>query len=87
MTGLLLTSFSLVYLKKHKNLTSNQLALTISFGLFLTWLGSFFSPFLAPNSEIPSKTIIIFVISFAALGGFTAYAIARFYFALKRRGK
>ena len=87
ITGLLLTAFSLVYLTNRKNLTSNQLALIISSGLFLTWLGSFFLPFLAPNSQLPSKTIIIFVISFAVLFGFTAYAIARFYFALKRRGK
>ena len=87
ITGILLTSFSLAYLTNRKNLTPNQLALVVSFGLFLTWLGSFFFPFLAPNSQLPSKTIIIFVLSFAALFGFISYVIARFFFALKRRGK
>lgn len=87
ITGLLLTAFSLVYLTNRKNLTSNQQALIIALGLFLTWLGSFFFPFLAPNSPNPSKTISIFGISFSVLFGFIVYVTVRFYFALKRHDK
>jgi hypothetical protein len=87
LTGLLLTSFSFVYLAKRKNLNTNQQALIISIGLFLTWLGSFFFPFLAPNSQLPSKTIMIFGISFSVLFGLTVYVVARFYIALKQRDK
>ncbi len=87
ITGLLLTAFLLVYLTNRKNLTPNQLALVVSFGLFLTWLCSFFFPFLMSNSHLPSKTIMIFVMSFAGLFGLSSYIIARFYFALKQRDK
>lgn len=86
ITGLLITALS-VYLTNGKDLTANQRALIIAIGLFLTWLGSFFFPLLTPNSQHPSRIIIIFGISFSVLFGLTAYAAARFYFALKRRGK
>jgi hypothetical protein len=87
VVGLLLTAFSLVYLNNRNNLTSNQQALIISLGLFLTWLGSFFFPLLIPSSQYLSGTIIIFGILFSILFGLVAYAVARFYFALKERRK
>jgi len=59
--GFALTVGALTYFLKRGNLTHNQHALVLSIGFFITWLASFFAPFLAPNSHNPEKGVIILV--------------------------
>jgi hypothetical protein len=78
-----LTASILRFFLKRGNLTHNQHALILSFGFFITWLVSFFAPFLTPGSQIPSSGILKFGISFSIITGLFTYGIIRIILALR----
>jgi len=85
--GLGLTAGTVLYFRKQANLTPNQYALILSIGFFITWLASFFAPFLAPSSQIPNNGVIIFGVVLAISTGMLTYMIVYIVMIIIRRNK
>ena len=81
--GFALTAGALTYFLKRGNLTHNQYALVLSIGFFITWLASFFAPFLASDSRNPEKGLIIFGVGFSIFTGALTYIIVRIILAIR----
>lgn len=70
-----MTAGTLLYFRRQGNLTPKQHALILSIGFFITWLASFFAPFLTPGSQIPNNGVMIFGIVLAISTGLLTYVI------------
>ena len=75
--GIVLTVGTLRYFIQRRELTPSQHAMILSVGLFVTWIASFFAPFLAPNSGTPEKAVIVLGMALSIFIGILTYVIVR----------
>ena len=86
MAGLIATGVVLAHFRRRTILTHHQHSSIFAIGMFLTWLISFFAPFMAPGSRI-SKNGVVFGIVLAISTGLLTYVIVYAFLVIRARNK
>ncbi len=86
--GILLTTIIIRSTHKNDTLTKHQHALILATCFFVTWLCSFFAPFMAPELiKVLKRDLIIFGLAHSAFIGVIAYCVGFFLFGRKKNKK
>jgi uncharacterized membrane protein (DUF485 family) len=86
MTGITLTAVVQKATQKKESLTIRQRALILAVCIFITWLCSFFAPFMTPGLiRNLNKGFLLFGLAHSVVVGVIAYFAELFFLKMKRK--